>query len=213
MVTKKEFPKGTVILFASLIVLLVLFYISQSATKKTIPQDLIAVLRPHAVPIQPFSLIDQSGQPFNEKRLKGKWSFVFFGYTHCPDICPTTMSTLKQVNNVLKKKHQFASDMQVIFVSVDPQRDKPETLKKYVAFFNPEFTAVTGYTDPLHDFSRQFGAAYINEATGNGDNYLLSHTSSIFLVDPHVRIVASFSPPHDVETITTQYLQIYELFK
>jgi len=213
MVNKKEFPKGTIILFASLLVLLILIYINQSATKRTIPQDLIAVLRPDAVPLQPFMLIDQSGEPFTEKRLKGKWSFVFFGYTHCPDICPTTMSILKQVNNALKDKHQLASDIQVIFVSVDPQRDNPETLKKYIAFFNPKFTAVTGYADPLAKFSRQFGAAYINEATDASNNYLVSHTSSIFLVDPYARIVASFSPPHDVETITSQYLQIQALFK
>ena len=157
--------------------------------------------------------MDQKGQAFTEKRLKGKWSFIFFGYTYCPDICPTTLSTLKQVNNAIKEKSPSASDMQVIFVSVDPKRDKPETLAKYTAYFSQEFTAVTGYTESLLDFSRQFGAAYIKEPTDSADNYLISHTSSIFLVDPKMRIIASFSPPHDAETITLQYLQIHDLFR
>jgi len=213
MITKKEFPKGTIILFVSLVVLLVIIYMSQSAKQKPIPQDLIAVLRPHAIPILPFTLTDQSGQPFTEKRLKGKWSFIFFGYTHCPDICPTTLSTLKQINSALQEQPQAATDIQVIFVSVDPQRDKPEMLEKYMAFFNPKFTAVTGYADPLLNFSRQFGAAYIKEPTDTANNYLISHTSSIFLVDPKIRIVASFSPPHDAQRITAQYLKIHDLFQ
>ena len=213
MITKKEFPKGTIILFLSLIVLLTIIYLSQPPNKKTVPEDLIAVLRPHAIPLQPFTLIDQNNQAFTEEHLKGKWSFIFFGYTYCPDVCPTTLSTLKQINNALKKKSQNVSDMQVIFVSVDPERDKPGVLGEYTAYFSEEFIPVTGSADDLLSFSRQFSAAYIKETTDSRGDYLISHTSSIFLVDPKMRIVASFSPPHDTETITSQYLKIHDMFK
>lgn len=213
MITKKEFPKGTVILFVSLIVLLILIYVSKSVTQKSIPRDLIAVLRPQAIPLQPFILTGPNEQPFTEKNLKGKWSFIFFGYTYCPDVCPTTLSTLKLVNKVLKEKHQVASDMQVIFVSIDPERDTPKTLEKYTSFFNKDFIGVTGHPDNLLGFSRQFGAAYIKEPQNAPNDYLIGHTSSVFLVDPRMQIIASFSPPHYAETIVSQYLQIHDLFK
>ena len=182
------------------------------ATKKIIPEDLIAVLRPDAIPLQPFTLIDNNEQVFTNKNLKGNWSFIFFGYTHCPDICPTTLLTLKKINKLLKKNHKTASNIQVIFVSIDPERDKPEDLKKYITYFNKEFIAITGHTDKLNNFTRQFSAAYFKEASDNTDDYLMSHTSSIFLVDPKMRIIASFSPPHDVETITSQYLKIHNMY-
>lgn len=212
MISKKEFPKGTVILFISLIALLAIIYLSMSPGIKSIPQDLIAVLRPHAIPLQPFTLIDKDKQLFTTQQLKGKWNFVFFGYTYCPDICPTTLSTLKQINNTLKKQNIDTSDMQVIFVSIDPDRDKPEMLAKYVAYFNKDFIAVTGSADDLLQFSRQFAAAYIKEKSNTSGDYLISHTSSIFLVDPNIRIIASFSPPHNAETISDLYLKIHDMF-
>lgn len=209
---KKEFPKGTVILFLSFIVLVAIAYISSSPKKNKIPQELMAVLRPHAIPLQPFTLIDKDKQLFTTQQLKGKWNFVFFGYTYCPDICPTTLSTLKQINNMLKKKNIDTSEMQVIFVSIDPDRDKPEMLAKYVEYFNKDFIAVTGDAKNLQNFSRQFAVAYIKEKADKTGDYLISHTSSIFLVDPKMRIVASFAPPHNAETITSQYLKIHDIF-
>lgn len=215
MTIKKDFPKGTLILFISFIFLFIVIYLSltsiQPSTQKTIPIDLLAVLRPIATPIQPFTLIDQNAESFSKERLKGKWSFVFFGYTYCPDVCPTTLHILKKVNDTLKKDSKTASDMQVIFVSVDPERDTPEILKKYTAYFNKKFIAVTGMTDNIFKFAKQFSAAYMKEPAKKSGDYLVSHTSSIFLVDPQMRIVASFSPPHYSSTITEQYLKIHEM--
>jgi len=212
MTSKKAFPKGTIILFISLVTLLVILYFKLTPSENTIPKDLIAVLRPHPIPLQPFTLIDKNSQAFTNNNLNGKWSFLFFGYTHCPDICPTTLNTLKQVHNALKKHPEAISNLQVIFVSVDPERDKPEELGEYTAFFNKEFISVTGSANNLLSFSRQFAAAYIKEPTKTPGDYLVSHTSSIFLIDPKMRIVASFAPPHYSETITSQYLKINGMF-
>ena len=212
MTSKKDFPKGTIILFVSLLVLIGIFFVSQSQNKNTIPPELIAVLRPHAVPLQPFTLIDHNEQAFTQADLKGKWSFLFFGYTHCPDVCPTTLHLLKQINTELKKNSQTVSDMQVVFISVDPERDTPEILKKYTAYFNKDFISVTAPADKLIKFSKQFAAAYIKEKSETPGEYLISHTSSIFLVDPQMRIVASFSPPHYAATITSQYKKIHDLY-
>ncbi|RLA38725.1 MAG: SCO family protein [Gammaproteobacteria bacterium] len=212
MTTKKEFPIGTIILFLSGVALLIVAVLALSPPQKTVPKELIAVLRPHANPLLPFTMTDQTGELYTEQQLKGKWSFFFFGYTYCPDICPTTLSTLKLMSNELKKDPSTASDMQIIFVSVDPDRDTPEGLARYMEYFGPEFTGMTGFPNNIADLAKQFGAAYIKEAETAPGNYLISHSSSIFLVDPQVRVVASFSPPHHHETITSQYQQIHELF-
>ena len=212
MTSKKELPKGTIVLFISFIFLLVFVFLIQTPANKTIPKDLIAVLRSHVNTLQPFSLIDDNEQVFTKKNLENKWSFVFFGYTHCPDICPTTLFTLKQVNKSLKRYPKAAANMQVIFVSVDPERDKPKSLAKYVKYFNKDFIAVTAHTEKLKNFAKQFSAAYIKEKSDTLGDYLMSHTSSVFLVDPKVRLVASFSPPHDADTITSQYLKIHNMF-
>jgi len=212
MTSKKTFPKGTLILFVSLVALLIIFYLTLTTANNSVPKDLIAVLRPLPTPLQPFTLADKDNQAFTNKQLNGKWSFIFFGYTHCPDICPTTLNTLKQVHNALKKHPKAISNLQVIFVSVDPERDKPKALAKYTEYFNKEFISVTGTEDNLLSFSRQFAAAYIKQPTKIPGDYLVSHTSSIFLVDPKSRIVASFSPPHYTETIASQYLTINGLF-
>lgn len=212
MLADKNFPKGTFILFLSFVLLLIVIYFAPSPTKNNIPQELIAVLRSHAVPIQPFTLTGKNGQPFTTTNLKSKWSFIFFGYTSCPDVCPTTLSTLKHIGKALKKNNPPISDTQVIFVSIDPDRDKPDMLAKYTAYFSKEFIPVTGTADNLLGFSKQFSAAYMKEKTKSSDNYLINHTSSIFLIDPKMRIIASFSPPHDAKTITEQYLKIHDMF-
>lgn len=212
MTTKKLAPVGTIVLFLSIVALLGVAYLTLSPQKNPVPQELIAVLRPYATPVLPFTLTDQHGKLFTEKHLKGKWSFFFFGYTYCPDICPTTLSTLKLMSNELKKDPVDTPDMQILFVSVDPDRDTPEVLNEYMEYFDPEFTGLTGFPNNLYNFARQFGAAYMKEAESTPGGYLVSHTSSVFLVDPQSRIVASFSPPHNHETIASQYKQIQNLF-
>lgn len=215
MTIKKEFPKGTLIPFVSFIFLFIVAYLNltsiQPSNQKTIPKDLLAVLRPIATSIQPFTLIDQNKKPFSKEDLKDKWSFVFFGYTYCPDVCPTTLHILKKINNDLKRMSKTSSDIQVVFVSVDPERDTPEILKKYTAYFNKDFIAVSGQPDNILKFSKQFAAAYIKEPAKKSGDYLVSHTSSIFLVNPQMKIVASFSPPHYTDTITEQYLKIHDM--
>ncbi len=211
MLISKDFPKGTIILFITIITLLVVFYLNRSRlpANHSIPQDLIAVLRPYAMPLEPFTLTDQNNKPFSLAHLDGKWSFLFFGYTYCPDICPTTLVTLKQISRALNKSTKTATDFQVIFVSVDPERDKPPVLARYTAYFSQDFIALTGTETDLLNFSRQFGASHIKHKKDNQAGYLISHTGSIFLVDPKKRIVASFSPPHHAETITSQYQKIH----
>lgn len=137
---------------------------------------------------------------------------VFFGYTYCPDICPTTLSTLSGVVRKLQNNPQSLANIQVIFVSVDPQRDTPEVIEGYLKYFNEAFVGITGTQQDIDSLTRQFGAGYIKEPDTTPGQYLVSHTSSIFLVDPQGRLLASFSPPHDPNTIVDQFQQIRALF-
>lgn len=158
-----------------------------------------------ARPLPAFSLIDEQGEPFDNARLKGHWSFVFFGYTHCPDICPSTLSTLDTALRTAAA-HGDADRAQVVFVSVDPRRDNPATLKDYVKFFNPEFTGVTGNEQALGKLTRSLGVIHMTlPRPGDGNNYLVDHSASVLLIGPQGRLVALFGAPHRAKVLASDF--------
>lgn len=211
MSEKTPRPYGTLIIFVFWgLLLAAVFY--WMLPDKTVPPELQGVLRPEPRPLRTFELSDQYRQAFNLERLKGEWSFVFFGYTYCPDICPTTLSALTGVVKQLQTDPQGLTNIQVVFVSVDPQRDTPDILEAYLKYFNEAFQGVTGAQQDIDSLTRQFGAGYMTEPETRPGEYLVSHTSSIFLVDPYGQLIAAFPPPHDANTIVEQFRQIRSLF-
>ena len=162
--------------------------------------DIPGLLWPRSKPLEPFALEDHHGRPFDLERLRGRWSMVFFGYTHCPDVCPVTLSVLKQVDRLLARDDDLAP-MQYAFVSVDPARDSLEYLGEYVTYFDEDFLGVTGTDEALASLTGQLGVLYVlGEPNANGD-YLVDHTSAIFLLDPRGHLLAIFHAPHDAETL------------
>ena len=142
-----------------------------------------------------ISLVDQTNTSVDNTVFNGRWSLLFLGYTYCPDICPTTMASLGRVYPELKK---MGSDnaVQVVFVSVDPNRDTPERLASYVEYFNAEFVALTGEHAQLFPFVRSLGLMYaIAESTDN-PNYLVDHSASVVVVDPQGRALGRFKPKY-----------------
>ena len=178
-------------------------------TNKQVPTELLAVLKVAPTPLQPFSLIDQNNKPFTLKQLHNKNTLIFFGYTSCPDICPTTLTTLNQIYKQLKGTTAY-TNLNIVFISVDPQRDSIDKLQGYMKYFNKDFLGVTGNKDDIDLFIKQFNAAYIIEGKTSDENYQISHASSIFLVSPQANIIASFSPPHNSKTIISQLVMINE---
>jgi len=209
--TNKTIPTGTIFLFGLFVlVMLVTFALVKSPPP---PAELEGVLRPEFRPLQPFRLTDHNNELFDESDLEGKWSFVFFGYASCPDICPTTLAALNQVQDLLEKKAATtAVDMQVLFVSVDPARDTPEILGPYVKHFDERFVGATADKEQIDKLTQQFGAGYIFEPETAPGQYLVAHSSVIFLTDPLGRLVAGFSQPHYPETIVRLYEQIRTYF-
>ena len=192
-----------------IVIIISAIYLSPSQIE--IPAELSAVIRSHPVQLKPFSLSNQHNQAFTLEHLKNKQSLVFFGYTSCPDICPGTLSTLNILTRILGDK-QAATDLQIIFVSVDPQRDTSAKLADYVNYFNRSFIALTGTQAEIDKYARQFGAAYFIEEGASTENYLIGHASSIFLVNQQAKLIAAFSPPHDAQRMADQYINIYNLF-
>ena len=154
-------------------------------------------------PLAPFSLIDHRGAPFTERALVGHWTLLSFGYTHCPDICPTTLQMLAQVEERLRSAGQ-APVPRVVFVSVDPERDTQERLAGYVPYFSPRFTGVAGTPEALTALTGQLGVIFEKADDGQG-GYLVNHSASIVLVDPQGRFRALFSVPHDAERIAEDF--------
>ena len=136
-----------------------------------------------------FTLTGQDGQKVTLGDFKGKVVFMFFGYTRCPDICPVTLSTLNSVINELGKDRDR---VQVLFVTVDPERDTQAELKKYVTFFNKDFIGLTGTPEEVKNVSDSYHVFYLKEETGSEPGYLMGHTSSVYLIDPDGRIVLRY---------------------
>jgi protein SCO1/2 len=148
--------------------------------------------------ISPFKLAAQDGKPFDLESLKGKWTFVYFGYTYCPDVCPTTLAELARAKKLLD---QAGLSAQYVFVSVDPQRDTPKRLAQYVAFFDPGFVGATGSDEALTALTRQIGVAYSFPEGTRGASYAVDHSSIVALFDPDARLHAVFTPPQEAEEI------------
>ncbi|HSW11306.1 MAG TPA: SCO family protein [Solimonas sp.] len=147
--------------------------------------------QPRALPA--FELVDQDAQPFGAPQLAGRWTLLFPGFTYCPDVCPTTLALLKQVNAGLDESLR----PRVVFLSVDPERDTPARLKSYVSHFDPGFFGVTAPEPQLSAIARGLGIAYAKVPGSSPDSYQMDHSASLILLDPQARIVAYFSPPFD----------------
>ncbi|MBZ0071734.1 MAG: SCO family protein [Thiohalobacteraceae bacterium] len=164
-------------------------------------------------PLQAFDLVDHHGQPFDLDRLRGHWTFLFFGYTHCPDVCPTTMATLNAAARRMAELEEPPPLAQFAFVSVDPERDTPEQLSKFVPYFNKTFLGVTGTPPAIDAFTRQLGIMHMKVDTDSPDGYLVDHSASVVLIDPQARFHALFSGPLDPLVIARDYQQLTHYYE
>jgi len=157
-------------------------------------------------PLKPFSLTAADGSPFTLNDLHQNWTFLAIGYTHCPDVCPTTLATFDAIHNQTRKSDPAP---RFLFISVDPERDTPAKLGEYVHYFNPDFLGATGTHENLQYLSSQLGIIYaIVEEEDTALGYLVDHSASILLIDPQGRLSALFSPPHDPALMAKDYITI-----
>lgn len=154
-------------------------------------------------PVSGFSLVDHNENTITSNMFVGHWTFVFFGFTNCPDICPATLSQLVSLNKFIRSDSKLAGKFKTMFVSVDPERDSPKFLKEYVKYFDSNFIGATGEMNNIISFEKQFGAFHVI-GEKRKENYTVSHTASVFLVNPDGMFSADFSPPMDLPMVVEQ---------
>jgi protein SCO1/2 len=166
-----------------------------------------AVLFSETRPLPDIELVDQAGRPFGAAQLRGRWTFLFFGFVNCPDICPTTLATLAAARKSLADLPP-AGQPAVALVSVDPGRDTPEVLARYVAHFDPSFSGVTGSAEAIDALAAALGVAVMIGPPAEDGSYSVDHSAAIFLVNPEGRVAALFSAPHEAAMIARDFRQI-----
>ncbi|MGE0081240.1 MAG: SCO family protein [Thiohalomonadaceae bacterium] len=177
------------------------------------PPELEVPLLPEPRPITPFQLTDHDGNRLDADSLRGRWSVVFIGYTHCPDVCPTTLQTMTATARHMAESPDGMDHTRFIFVSVDPKRDSPAQLKEYLAYFHPAFIGATGEREQIDALVRQLGAIYMFEGDTTGDSYIVNHSATLYVVDPQGRFYARLQPPHDAAQIADTLARIRHFYE
>ena len=159
--------------------------------------------------IDNFELIDQNNEAFNKKSLEGGWTVLFFGYTNCPDVCPTTIYKLAEIKNGIKEDLPSAN-FNTVLVTLDPDRDSPERLDEYIGYFDETMLGVTGTYENIQSFTSSLSVFYqrINKEEG----YDFNHTASIFVFDKDGSLFATMSPANTVGELESDFFTILNNF-
>lgn len=157
-------------------------------------------------PLPPFELLRHDGSALTNESLKGHWTLVFIGFTHCPDVCPTTLAQLKVAQNQWQALPE-ASRPRVLFVSVDPERDSPELTGKYAHAFHPDSLAATGEPAKLQAFARSLSLVFMKQPPENADapnRYSVDHSAALAVIDPQGRMAGVIPPDHSTHSFNPQ---------
>lgn len=156
-----------------------------------------------------FELVDHNGKPFNIARMQDVWSIVFFGFSNCPDICPTTLAILNDTYSKMKDSEK--EKLQVIMISLDPERDTVEALAEYVPYFNSEFIGVTGNKHLIRRLTAEINVAY-NIVPLEGGDYTVDHSTQLVLINPKGHYHGFFRAPHSETMLRSTWRSIDATF-
>jgi len=148
----------------------------------------------------PFTLVDQNGQSFSSERLKGKPTLIYFGYTYCPDVCPTSLLLMQTAVEQLGP--DGANKVNLVFITVDPERDTPELIKGYVSNFGPTIIGLTGTPEQIASAARAYRVYYQKAPSKDGGPYLMDHSSILYLLDRNERFITHFTHEAKAEAIS-----------
>ena len=177
------------------------------STADAFPASLIAF--PERKPLAEFVLVDDEKGVFDLKSLESRWSFIFFGFMYCPDICPTTLYDMSTVKREIVARGISASDIQFVFISVDPARDKAAKIQRYVQYFDPDFLGATGSIGQLTNLTRQLGAPFRAEPETATNVYEVTHSSAVYLVAPLGQYAGIINPPFVASEVAVQFSELY----
>ena len=177
-----------------------------SGPQRPLPPPAVATLLTDYRPLPDVRLTDKADQAFATADLAGQFSLVFFGFTHCPDICPLTLSVLADVRRAWASEH--VEPPEVVFVSVDPGRDSPGRISDYLANFDSSFQGITGPRDAMDPWLRALGVSVHIQREPGSRPYAVTHNSTVYVVGPGTELLAVFSAPHDAAVIAADFLKI-----
>jgi len=160
--------------------------------------------------ISDFELMDHNEEAFTPESLEDRWTLIFFGFTHCPDICPMTMVDLSRVMEALPP--ELEKNTQVLMVTLDPARDEPDVLADYVPYFHPDFMGVTGEFLTIRRMANEFNVAF-SKVTLEEDDYTIDHGGHIALVNPRGHYHGFFRPPFNPEVMAEHYGTVVNAFR
>jgi protein SCO1/2 len=204
--------KLTIMVLSGLIALLVGIFAAKTIISKNKfnPEEFHGTWLEHSREINNFSLESTNSQIFNNNSLKGKWTLLFFGFTRCGYLCPTTLSEMNKMYHQLEEKG--IKDLpQVVLITVDPENDSLSTLNQYVKSFNPHFIAARGSEEMLKNMASEMGVAYTKVAVTNNsekEQYSIEHTGTIMVFNPKGELKAFFTTPHQAATLSKDYLML-----
>lgn len=159
----------------------------------------------------PFRLTDHNGKAVTEKDYAGKYLLVFFGYTFCPDVCPTAMQTVTEAMDILGDDGQ---KVQPLFISIDPERDTPAVLKEFVSNFHPSIIGLTGTPEQIAAVAKAYRVYYARAKPENGSNddeyYLMNHSAVLYLIGPDGKLTAHFAHTDSPEKIAAKIREVIE---
>jgi protein SCO1/2 len=169
-------------------------YLARTLTQPVVGQLESGTALPTPGELSPFNLLDTLGAPVTPAQLRGHPTLVFFGFTYCPDVCPTTLAMLTAVQKQLAPEYQRLGGLKVALITVDPERDTPEQLGRYISSFGGDLIGLTGNPPEIVKAQRSFGVASRRVDLAGG-SYTMDHSATVFLLDSQARRVAVFTPP------------------
>ncbi|KAI7688284.1 hypothetical protein SSS_03916 [Sarcoptes scabiei] len=158
-----------------------------------------------------FELIDQNGKPFTSHNLEGKWAMVYFGFTHCPDVCPDELEKIVKAIELLESKK--ADPIQPVFISVDPERDSVEAVREYIKEFSPKFIGLTGTKEKVEQATRAYRVYYSAGPRDQQNDYIVDHTIITYLINPEGDLVDYYGQTKTAEDICSGTLKAMKNYK
>lgn len=208
--TSEDGKTSSKFLLAPVIVAVIIFAVLIVAQEMRTPLEFKnATLYPSDFrPVPSFELEDQNGQPFGNAQLHDRWTVLFFGFTHCPDVCPMTLNILQQA---YKQLGVYQDQVQVVLLSVDPERDTQQQRKDYIEYFDPSFIALGGEPSAIKDLTKSMYIHYQKVPTED-DNYLVDHSAAILIINPKGRRHAQITPPIQPGAIASDLRTMIEAY-
>ena len=192
--------RAAAILGVIVIAALALVFLTARPGNRAAEQPRHATVLPERLPLPAFELRDHRGEPFTRDSLAGHSSLLFFGFTHCPDICPATLTQLAAARSRVAEETGLPAEAlpEIVLISVDPERDTPDALRRYVEYFGTGITGVTGDAGEIEQLTSALGIYHEKAETATGD-YTVNHSTAVLVVDDDASLMALFSAPHKPE--------------